>query len=74
MDQLVLAKKRKVSVVYGGRQEDQKRKWRKPSKGASGRQRTSVEKNLCFLGPLLQPCISSENPSPSLYFLWTPAA
>lgn len=73
MDWLIQAKKRKVSVVYGGRQEDQKRKWRKPSKGASGRQRTSVERNLCFPGPQLQPCISSENPSPSLYFLWTPA-
>ena len=54
--------------------EARRPEWRKPSKGASGRQRTSVARNLCFLGPQLQPCISSENRSPSLYFLWTPAA
>lgn len=39
-------KKRKESVVYSGRQENQKRKWRKPSKGAYGGQETSVEGKL----------------------------
>lgn len=73
MDQPEQAKKRKVSVVYSGRQEDEKRKWRKPSMRACGRQGTSVDGDLCWLGPQLQPYISSENPSPSLYFLWTPA-
>lgn len=36
MDQPEQVKKRKESAVYSGRQEDQKSKWRKPSKGAYG--------------------------------------
>lgn len=73
MDQPEQVKKRKESVVYSGRQEDQKRKWRKPSMRAYGGQGTSVEGELYFLKPQVQACISSENPSLSLYFLWTPA-
>lgn len=73
MHWLVQAKKRKVSVAHSGRREDQKRKWRKPSIGASGRQGTCLERNLCFSVPQLQPCISSENPRSRLYFLQTPA-
>ena len=66
-------KERKVNVVYSGRQEERREKRRKPSMGAFGRQGTSVEGDLCFLGPQLQPCTSSEKPSPILYFLRTPA-
>lgn len=62
MDQPQQAKKRKVSVVHSGGQGDQKRKWRKPNKGAAGGQGTCMEGDLCFLEPQLKPCISSEKP------------
>lgn len=48
MDQPEQVKKRKESVVYSGRPEDQKRKWRKPSKRVCGGQGTSVEGELFF--------------------------
>lgn len=51
-------KERKVNVVYSGRQEERREKQRKPSMGAFGRQGTSVEGDLCFLGP----------PAPALHF------
>lgn len=44
-------KERKVNVVYSGRKEERREKRRKPSMGAFGRQGTSVEGDLCFLGP-----------------------